>query len=1032
MPTDQEKVIRKLRAILSADVKGYSLLMADDEAFTIKTLKDYRNIMSTQIVQHNGRVVDSPGDNILADFASIVDAVTCAVEIQNVLKVKNENLPDNRKLEFRIGVNIGDVVQDGDRIYGNGVNVAARIEGLADPGGVCISRNAYDHIRNKLKLGYEYLGEHSVKNIKQPVRVYKILMDPEDAGKLIGVKPKASGKKWILPLVIVTAIIATSLAWYFYQSIVKPDVEPASLDKMAYSLPDKPSIAVLPFDNLSGDPKQESLADGISESIITTLSYIPDMFVIARNSTFTYKGKPVMIRQVAEELGIRYVLEGSVLKADERIRVTAQLIDATTGYHLWSKSYDRIINDLFALLDDITKTIAIELQIQISDKVAQLSKKTDNLEAWASTTEAYTLITRLGKENINRARELTERAVRLDPEYGYAWSILAAAHFWDAAFGYSQSKAESFKKAVAFNSKALDLDDTLSCAMALQGLIYRSQGKLEEAIKAGKTSIDMSPSVDANYAMTAGILYYAGKFEEAIALFRDAMRLNPYYPAMYLRGIGISYLMAGHYQEALETYQLLLKRAQKGEFPLIFAHLGLSVVSAKLGKKEEASTHISEILKIDPNYSLENAKSVYSFNNPRHSEQWLSALRKAGLPNTPPLPLPDKPSIAVLAFDNLSGDPEQEYFSDGLSEEIISALSKTDQLFVIARNSSFTYKGKPVNVKQISRELGVRYVLEGSVRKYVDIVRVTAQLIDATTGHHLWSERYDRDLREIFAIQDEITMKIVTALQVKLTEGEQARTWGKYNRNIDLRFKGMEALSLWRKGTKESLTRYGQLAQEMIDMAPEDSMGYGMLAWYNWGLVTRGISPKESISKAFKLTQKVLSLDESNAYSHGLLGSVYLMMRQHEKAIAAGKRSIELDPNGAMLHGLLGLTLSFAGKPDEGIKYLNQGIRLNPFPAYWYFMHFGRCYILKGQYEDALTAYKKALHRAPNALHNHLALAITYALLDRKEEAEAAVTKTLEIDPSFSAKHYLKMAPFKKQTDTELIANAMRKAGFPE
>jgi adenylate cyclase len=460
-----------------------------------------------------------------------------------------------------------------------------------------------------------------------------VLIDPEAAGKVIGEKPflgKISRRAAMAAIVILILVAGVLAGWNFYLRQSK-HVEPASLDKMAYSLPDKPSIAVLPFDNLSGDPKQEYLADGISESIITALSYIPNMFVIARNSTFTYKGKPVKVRQVAEELGVRYVLEGSVLKAEDRIRVTAQLIDATTGYHVWSRSYDRTINDLFALLDDVTKTIAIELQVQISDKVAHLSRKTNNLEAWASATEAYTLITRLSKENITRARVLTEKAVKLDPKYGYAWSILAAAHYWEAIFGYSESKAVSFKQAVEFNSKALKLDDTLSCAMALQARIYAAQGRLEEAIVAGDKSIDMGPSVDVNYALIAGVMTYAGRFDEAIALFKDAMRLNPYYPAIYLRGIGISYLMAGHYEEALETYKQLLNRAQKGEFPPIFAHLCLSAVYAELDKKDEASSHTSEILKINPRFSLEMAKNFYIFKSPQHSERWISLLHMAGL-----------------------------------------------------------------------------------------------------------------------------------------------------------------------------------------------------------------------------------------------------------------------------------------------------------------------------------------------------------------------------------------------------------------
>jgi len=447
------------------------------------------------------------------------------------------------------------------------------------------------------------------------------------------------------------------------------------------------------------------------------------------------------------------------------------------------------------------------------------------------------------------------------------------------------------------------------------------------------------------------------------------------------------------------------------------------------GRFEEAREAYSEALKINPKYSFEKALKIYPY-KPERTEVFRAAMQKAGLPFKPRLPLPDKPSIAVLAFDNLSGDPKQEYFSDGISEEIINALSKTDQLFVIARNSSFTYKGKPVKVQQISRELGVRYVLEGSVRKSEDRVRITAQLIDATSGHHLWSKRYDRDLKDIFALQDEITMKIVTALQVKLTEGEQARMWSKKYKNLDILLKSMESISLWRKGTKESHIRHGQLAQEVIDMAPEDSIGYRLLGWYNWALAMYGKS--ESIEKAFKLAQKAISLDESDALSHGLLGSIYLLMRKYEKAIAAGERSIELDPNGAMIHGLLGITLSYAGRPDEAIVYFNKGIRLNPFPAYWYFWHLSRCYILKGQYEDALTATKKSIHRSPGFPANYRYLAMIYALLDRQEEAEASVIKALEIMPSLSAEFVSKNAPYKNQADLKLIIDAMRKAGFPE
>jgi adenylate cyclase len=354
------------------------------------------------------------------------------------------------------------------------------------------------------------------------------------------------------------------------------------------------------------------------------------------------------------------------------------------------------------------------------------------------------------------------------------------------------------------------------------------------------------------------------------------------------------------------------------------------------------------------------------------------------------------------------------------------------QLFVIARNSSFTYKGKPVKIRQVAEELGVRYVLEGSVQKTEDRVRVTAQLIDATTGHHLWAERYGRDLKDIFALQDEITMKVVDGLDIKLTSGEQTRLREKQIKSLDARLKWSELMSAWNKGTKEGYIRHGQLAQEIINMEPESPGGYSSLGWNYWRRAMHGISPRENIKTAFELAQKALSLDESNPFSYALLNAVYLAIRKHEKAIAAGKRSVALDPNGAFNHGMLGMTLSFAGRPDEALYHVKQGIRLDPFPEYWYFYHLGRCYLMKGQYEKALTAYKKALHLNPDTLINHLALAITYTLLDRQEEAEAAAKKVLEINPNFSIERVSKSVPYKNQADMKLIADAMHKAGLPE
>ena len=391
MPTDQDKVIRKLRAILSADVKGYSLLMADDEAFTIQTIKEYRNIMSNCIEQHNGRVVDSPGDNILAEFASAVDAVQCAVEIQKQLKKENDRLVEDKRLEFRIGVNIGDVVHDGDRIYGDGVNIAARIEGLADPGGVCVSRSAYDQIKKKLGFEYAYLGEQLVKNIDEPVRIYKVLMAPLDAGKPIGVKTKPSTKRWVWPLTAAVLVLLGIVTWQFYQKTITPEFEPASIENKVHPLPDKPSVAVLPFNNLSNDPEQEFFTDGMTDELITNLSKISGLLVISRNSSFVYKGKTVPIKQVANELKVKYVLEGSIQRAGDRVRIRAQLIDGVSDHHLWAESYDAVMENIFDLQDEITKKIAAVLEVKLTVREQNLSatKETTNIDAYDAFVKGW-------------------------------------------------------------------------------------------------------------------------------------------------------------------------------------------------------------------------------------------------------------------------------------------------------------------------------------------------------------------------------------------------------------------------------------------------------------------------------------------------------------------------------------------------------------------------------------------------------------------------------------------------------------------
>jgi adenylate cyclase len=395
------------------------------------------------------------------------------------------------------------------------------------------------------------------------------------------------------------------------------------------------------------------------------------------------------------------------------------------------------------------------------------------------------------------------------------------------------------------------------------------------------------------------------------------------------------------------------------------------------------------------------------------------------------LPLPDKPSIAVLPFTNMSGEKEQEYFSDGITENIITGLSKIPRLFVIARNSTFIYKGKGVKVQQVAEELGVRYVLEGSVQRSGDRVRITAQLIDALTGNHLWAERYDRDLKDIFAVQDEVTVKILISMRLKLTEGIQVLR-GRPPRNLEAYLKILQAQEYIQRFNIEGNIMGKQLAEEAIALDPEFAGAYTYLAGAHMMDVWLGLSksPKESLEKAVELSQKAISLDPKDSHHYALLGYLYTMKRDYDKAIAEGEKAVALDPGGADAHAWLGQSLNFADKPKEAIPLFEKAIRLNPFGPTWYFLNFGHSYRLTGQYQEAITQYKKALRIAPNNIMAHLSLAGTYSLLGRDEEARAEAEEVLRINAKFSLESYAKTLPFKNQAQTDRFVEALRKAGL--
>jgi adenylate cyclase len=575
-------------------------------------------------------VVDAPGDNVLAEFASVVDAVQCAVEIQQVLRAKNAVLPESRRMEFRIGINLGDVIEEGDSIYGDGVNIAARLEGLAESGGICISGSAYEQIENKLPLKYEYLGEHEVKNIARPVRVYRAQIEPEEPSEA-KVKAKVDEKKWkyLAIAAVVVAIIAVIALWQFVLRPSPPPIEKADLKKMSFSLPDKPSIAVLPFANMSEDPKKEFFSDGLTEEIITALSKTPRIFVIARNSTFTYKGKPISVKQVAEELGVRYVLEGSVRWVGDKVRITAQLVDALTGNHLWAERYDRDLKDIFALQDEITLKIINALRVKLAswEQDRMIGKGTKNLNAYLKTLQAHEQFTRMNKQGSIMAKQLAKEAIDMDPKYALPYSVMAYGHMLDLWFRFSESPEESMKLAVEAAQKALALDDSDPLVHNCLSSLYIMQRQHEKAIASAERALELSPSGARAHHSLGTALWFACRFSEAVQHFEQAIRLDPFPNSIPLRSLGNAYRTVGRYEEAITQY----KKALKLQPDDLFIHLGLAHIYVKLERDKEAQAEAAEVLRIHPKFSLEHYAKTLPFKDQSVVDDTIARLRKAGL-----------------------------------------------------------------------------------------------------------------------------------------------------------------------------------------------------------------------------------------------------------------------------------------------------------------------------------------------------------------------------------------------------------------
>jgi adenylate cyclase len=579
---------RRLAAIVAADVAGYSRLISADEEGTLHALRSHRqDLIDNLVEEHGGRIANTAGDSLLLEFPSAVDAVRCALAVQQGMTERNAHLDPDKRIHFRVGINVGDVVAEGDDLLGDGVNIASRVETLAEAGGIAISDDAYRQVRDRLDVAWHDGGEHEVKNIARPIRV-----------------------------------------WHWQAEV--GDAQPPSTEPLP--VPDKPSIAVLPFDNMSGDPEQEYFSDGISEDLTTALSHFDWLFVIARNSAFTYKGEAVDVKRVGRELGVRYVLGGSVRRAGDRVRINAQLVDAEADRHVWAERFDRQMDDIFELQDDIVASIAATVgpEITLAEIVRARGKRPDTLDAWDHYLRAIAAYHRMTKDDVAAAIVDLENAIKFEPEFANAYALLGLCHAHIGMRGWVRPARQAFEEARCFAEEALRLAPSSPEANQALAFVLAITGEAEQAIRVAKYAIDLNPNFAEAYAVLGHALVFCGDLEEGLAACHRAERGSP----RDSRGTWL-YDAMGHAHFFLGDYEKAIEVSKKGlhQDPSLFgAYVTLACTYAQLGREEEAKNYVDELLRHIPRYSLAALRKNPMFVDPELIDKLVESMRLAGLP----------------------------------------------------------------------------------------------------------------------------------------------------------------------------------------------------------------------------------------------------------------------------------------------------------------------------------------------------------------------------------------------------------------
>ncbi len=617
---------RRLAAILAADVVGFSRLMGEDEAGTLADLKTHRaELIDPKIAEHKGRIVKLMGDGALVEFSSVVDAVLCAAEIQNEMANRNAGIPKDKRICFRIGINLGDVIVEGGDIYGDGVNIAARLEALAVPGGVCVSRTVFNHVKNKVALAFKDLGEHTVKNIPEPVRVYSVLAEKEALAPL---ERRGLTSFRAIAAISVVALAAAGLLLVLWQPW-RSDFPSASVERMAFPLPEQPSIAVVPFRSLSADKGDAAFVDAFSEFLIATLVKHPQIFVVSKESSFKLAETTVEVRDVSERLGVRYVLQGSYERSGSTLRISSRLSDALQGRLIWSKANNVPEREVLAALQTIAENVGSALKIGPIDgqSVPFAISATDSFDAWTLHVRASAETRKETREGNAEARALWSRATEHDPEFALAHLMIGRAHWTEVRSGWSDNPAKSLQRAESSALTVLELDPNNAGAYALLGALHLFKMDHGLAVAHGQKAVSLSPNSAEALAMLAMTQCYVGQAEEAERLLKTAIRLNPFYPAWYLFPLAEAYRLSGRYDRAIETAKEELRR--RDDF---LTRTRLALYYAQSGREDLAKAEIGKVLEAQPKMTLANWAEAQYFQDPAQLAADLAALKQAGLP----------------------------------------------------------------------------------------------------------------------------------------------------------------------------------------------------------------------------------------------------------------------------------------------------------------------------------------------------------------------------------------------------------------